>query len=612
MLSAWVVLLFVVLANCSTFFSFSRRIETCDPADNPIEDATTTIVWAYNDNDPVDNTSILQHQNRGVKSVRFYDDQVLPALPSDAKYFDTAEDNEPIVFNDPVLGPNTQYWCKGFKFEMPEKRQIIRIEPIIQQENLEVVHHILVNRCPVPLNDTELAWEGGCYSGGAPQSILQCNGGAILGAWAVGGNVTDLPSNAGLPVNGTFYVVMEVHYNNLQGVPIVDSSGLRFWHTGQLRQYDAGVFTVGATVGSEYYGIPPGLESYTVNNWCPGQCSAQFPTTGINATGVLLHAHLAGRELYLHQYRNGTELAPIAQEPYYNFAYQQMTTLQQERVILPGDTLMMECVYNTVDRTQPTTMGFTTMNEMCLAFILYYPLIDQAEYCIQGNSTLANFTPWVACGVQESTFFFLPEAPVLQPYSPPVCNYTPPPLPPSTSLVNGLNKSFYTNQVTLDDEGIYQLYWTMDLENGVYHAAVEVQTHGWVGLGISSSGGMADSDVFIGWQKNGQLYFADRYAFAQGIIPVVDRHQDFYNIQGGEVDNTPQSSSLVNQPTKIGVSVAGSVIGVICIALVVYFCLRRTKKVNLIQIQNHKENMQTEGTIFLTNNEHPSDGQTPV
>jgi hypothetical protein len=140
----------------------------------------------------------------------------------------------------------------------------------------------------------------------------------------------------------------------------------------------------------------------------------------------------------------------------------------------------------------------------------------------------------------------------------------------------------------LDDKGAYKLHWTIDKENGVYHAGVEVKTAGWIGFGLSASGGMANSDVVIGWYKDGVLHFSDRFAKQQGVIPPVDAKQDYYNVAGGEIittDTAPSSSKdLVNRPTKIGVSVAGSVIGVILIILITYLCIKKRKKHKVVVV----------------------------
>lgn len=47
--------------------------------------------------------------------------------------------------------------------------------------------------------------------------------------------------------------------------------------------------------------------------------------------------------------------------------------LFQDTLILPGDGLITECTYSTIERDKPTLGGYSTKEEMCLAFVLHYP-----------------------------------------------------------------------------------------------------------------------------------------------------------------------------------------------------------------------------------------------
>lgn len=98
-----------------------------------------------------------------------------------------------------------------------------------------------------------------------------------------------------------------------------------------------------------------------------------FDKDGINVVSVVLHSHLAGRRLSLRHIRQGRELPPIVQDNQFDFDYQQSLTLEHETKILPGDELVVECVYNTRGRTKPTFGGYAASQEMCLAFVLHYP-----------------------------------------------------------------------------------------------------------------------------------------------------------------------------------------------------------------------------------------------
>lgn len=98
-----------------------------------------------------------------------------------------------------------------------------------------------------------------------------------------------------------------------------------------------------------------------------------FPDNGINVVSVVLHSHLAGRRLSLKHIRQGKELPKIVQDNHFDFDYQQSHTLEKEVKVLRGDELVAECVYGTLDRTKPTLGGYAASQEMCLAFVVYYP-----------------------------------------------------------------------------------------------------------------------------------------------------------------------------------------------------------------------------------------------
>ena len=50
-----------------------------------------------------------------------------------------------------------------------------------------------------------------------------------------------------------------------------DSSGVRFHHTSHLREYDAGIMSVGERI-SKFAIIPPKQESWLTVGYCPKEC----------------------------------------------------------------------------------------------------------------------------------------------------------------------------------------------------------------------------------------------------------------------------------------------------------------------------------------------------
>lgn len=53
---------------------------------------------------------------------------------------------------------------------------------------------------------------------------------------------------------------------------MIDSSGLRFYHTKQLRKYDAGVLQIGEAV-TKYMLIPPKQTGWETDGFCTKECT---------------------------------------------------------------------------------------------------------------------------------------------------------------------------------------------------------------------------------------------------------------------------------------------------------------------------------------------------
>lgn len=71
----------------------------------------------------------------------------------------------------------------------------------------------------------------------------------------------------------------------------------------------------------------------------------------------------------------------------------------------------------------------------------------------------------------------------------------------------------WTHHAVLDGFGKYNLYWTPPEDiNGESEIMfkVEVQAKGFVGFGLSPTGGMTGADIVTGWVKDGKSYFQVR------------------------------------------------------------------------------------------------------
>ncbi|MEQ2309834.1 hypothetical protein AMECASPLE_002582, partial [Ameca splendens] len=263
------------------------------------------------------------------------------------------------------------------------------VEPEIDHN--DVVHHMLLYHCPSFVKEP---YDKPCYKGDKGDACF-----GVVASWAVGGAAYELPENTGIPIGGvgndTFYR-LEIHYNNPQKKEgIKDSSGLRLHYTDQLRQYDVGILTTGVfPVSKMQYGIPPKATQFKSYGICNVSLFSQLvnPIPDLQVFSVLLHTHLAGRKVRVGHFRNGNQIDFMGVSENYNFDMQEIVNLGSIKTIKPDDEIIVECTYNTADRTKTTLMGLSTTDEMCLAFLFYYPAINITSCTSRPNTSLLSNT----------------------------------------------------------------------------------------------------------------------------------------------------------------------------------------------------------------------------
>ena len=277
-------------------------------------------------------------------------------------------------------GPGTLYWWKTYNLtHITEKSHITRYEPILNEDNLKRTHHLLLYECEGPVD-----YDGIGYAPAAPPEVAQCNFAAPVAVWAVGGGSIDFPPEAGYPIGPGFgkYFLLEFHYDSPPGeVATHDDSGLRLYVTTDLRDNDIGCMYTGALL-SDFIRIPAGKEAFKLDSYCTSDCTGDIPEDGLNVFSVLLHSHLAGREMRLqHMDYMGNEKPSPAYDTRYDFNLQEQQLIDTK--FMPGDQLKLECTFDTSDRDFITTGGLGTYDEMCLAYMFYFPRMPLTA-CLSG------------------------------------------------------------------------------------------------------------------------------------------------------------------------------------------------------------------------------------
>nr|XP_042896022.1 DBH-like monooxygenase protein 1 isoform X2 [Parasteatoda tepidariorum] len=366
-----------------TILQFSRKFDTCDQQDIPITNDTARVIYAYHDDDPSSDDHFMYHgkHRRGSKSLMLLQPVLQKtSLPNEAKIWDIRAPNITIMDDT-----DTTYWCKIVKAPpLNKKHHVIQIAPLVSKESAAYVHHMVLYRC---LGATARELEPHvhhigypCYLPETPQIYTKCE--SIYAAWGIGGLDLVMPEKAGLPLGDkpNLYFVLEIHYDNSEfRSGVVDESGFRVYYTPNLRRYDAMTLMIGASVDPCIV-VPPGRRKFTIAGHANPQClGPAIPAEGIRVFAVFLHSHLLGRQMKLRHFRNSVELPHIASDLKYDFNYQDYRYLPEEITVKSGDHLTVECTYDSTGRNMTTFGGLGTGQEMCLAFVLYYPRIARAR-----------------------------------------------------------------------------------------------------------------------------------------------------------------------------------------------------------------------------------------
>ncbi|VEN34259.1 unnamed protein product [Callosobruchus maculatus] len=368
-----------------TIIEFRRVLDTCDPHDYVLSGDTVRVIWALHDSDPPRGAEMVYHEDkRGSQSIHLMAPPPVPKMPTGHyRHWDIAFENLKIPSTSP-----TSYWCKVFKAPtLARKHHIVGFEPILPDKRSSgayAAHHMIVHECQLDDDEDIMAWEEYANEKGRqcfvdmPAKWERCL--TPLVAWAIGSKGENFPHHVGLPLAGSkrSYYMVEAHFDNPTGNTLTGTWGLRLHYTGELRKNEGGMMMAGV-VPSTLHFVPPFQKEYRTAGYCSVGCTREIiPKSGINIVSVMLHSHVAARKLKLRHIRGDKELSPLAEDGRFDFNYQQSRRLSQDIPVLPGDGLITECTYNTEDRSAPTVGGYSTKEEMCLAFILHYPRTELA------------------------------------------------------------------------------------------------------------------------------------------------------------------------------------------------------------------------------------------
>lgn len=254
----------------------------------------------------------------------------------------------------PVPVANDHYQCFNFQSPFTEPEQAIAWAPII--DDTRVVHHWI------------LYAQQGTFPG---PSGCDHNTRTFLMGWAPGGGVATLPADVGLelPNPSGSWLSLEVHYNNKAQIRDArDRSGVAICTTKAPRAKEAGILTL----GNRRLVIPPGATGHPVTGECAPTATALLAEP-LHVLGSGPHMHQLGVSFKTEIERAG-QVTTLVDVPRWDFASQQFYWNDPEKMLIrPGDSVRTTCVYNN-PTNQTIRFGERTQDEMCLNFVMVYPI----------------------------------------------------------------------------------------------------------------------------------------------------------------------------------------------------------------------------------------------
>ncbi|CAF1251811.1 unnamed protein product [Adineta steineri] len=270
---------------------------------------------------------------------------------------------------------------------------------IVNGGNTSYVHHLLLYECSIK---DKLIYSGLCgmYSVRLmPRSVYRNCQTRIIIAWAKGGQLKyNYPIGTGLQITSYTQLLLEVHFESM--IPSNHSIGvhLRFYPKDIKPQYEIGVLTLGTLAHSPLF-LPPRLNQIRFPTYCVNDCLKYYLQNNhtMNIFSILVHAHKRATRIILKE-NNFNRL--IDRNPfefhrqeivYYNKPYPQINS---------SNELSLICYYSTEnDYSKGIYGGHDSNDEMCQAFLYYYPKIESFPLCLsipvyENKNILNNNQNW--------------------------------------------------------------------------------------------------------------------------------------------------------------------------------------------------------------------------
>ena len=226
-------------------------------------------------------------------------------------------------------------------------------------DNPNIVHNVLLYQADRTVSSTPTL----CGAGGGLNWRL-------VTGWAPGGKNFSLPPEAGFAEEaGVTHWAVQVHYNNAMALTgQVDSTGYDLCTTDKLRPNDADILATGTV----QINIPP-RSTYTAD------CDLAFPASygAIKVVSSWAHMHKLGRDQEASRVRDGAATTLLSAPTYDFFTGAGANAVNVD--LTAGDHVHTSCKW-TNSTSNAVKFGEKTEDEMCFAFLTYYPKIQDPGF----------------------------------------------------------------------------------------------------------------------------------------------------------------------------------------------------------------------------------------
>jgi hypothetical protein len=277
----------------------------------------------------------------------------------------------------------TTYCYSAHKLPAGKRNYLVGEQPT---ESSKLLHHLVLYGCYNPTDELKdmVGKEPNCNW---ETFSNPCN--SFVTEWAPGMSGRTFEKGYGKPFGSDLYeyVMFETHYNNPTGIEgMKDKAAYTLKYTDQKVENEIGTLTLGDLQVAGWF-VDPGKELVAHSTVCTPECTGRWRSEGITAVSVFHHMHFRGRNARVQIIRDGKEIAPLSTLRNFEYGYQFSKSLEEIK-LLPGDKFITTCEYNTMNDTKPVAGGPSSAQEMCFAWVDYYPANDVLA-CTQmdmGNS----------------------------------------------------------------------------------------------------------------------------------------------------------------------------------------------------------------------------------